>query len=60
MFKIGQYVTRKKYNNDIVFKIVDINKDYVILYGVDLRLIADAKIDDLKLTTISKKKQKKL
>lgn len=56
MFKIGEYVTRKKYNHDIIFKIVDIKKDYVILHGVDLRLLADAKIDDLELATISKKK----
>lgn len=46
-FKIGDLVTRKSYNNDILFKIIDINEDIVILKGVDLRLYADCTIDDL-------------
>lgn len=47
MLKIGDYVTRKKYNNDIVFKINEINDNNVILYGVNVRLAADANISDL-------------
>lgn len=54
--KIGDYVTRKKYNNDIVFKIVDIKDNICYLCGVELRLYADSNIDDLVLTSISKKK----
>lgn len=46
-FKIGDLVTRKSYNNDILFKIININEDIVILKGVDLRLYADCTIDDL-------------
>lgn len=46
--KIGDYVTRKSYNNDTVFRIIDI-KDQVILKGVDIRLFADANINDLEL-----------
>ena len=57
MFKIGSYVTRKKYNNDIVFKIEKIEDDIVILKGVYLRLYADAKYDDLQLVAINKKKE---
>ena len=30
-FKIGDLVTRKSYNNDILFKIIDINEYIVIL-----------------------------
>jgi spore coat assembly protein len=57
MYKIGSYVTRNKYNNDIIFKIVDIKNNKVILHGVDLRLYADADINDLKLCTMCKKKE---
>ena len=41
-FKIGDYVTRDSYNNDIVFVIVDIKNDEAILKGFDLRLIANS------------------
>ena len=47
MFKIGDSVTRKSYNNDIVFKIVAIDNDIYYLSGLDVRLCADAKEDDL-------------
>lgn len=46
--KVGDLVTRKSYNNDILFKIIDINENMAILKGVDLRLYADSIIDDLK------------
>ena len=47
LFNIGDLVTRNSYQNDIIFKIVDIDNDVAILYGVDIRLCADSKIDDL-------------
>ena len=47
MFKIGDLVTRKSYNNDLVFKIENIVDDLYILSGVNLRLCADSKVDDL-------------
>ncbi len=56
MYKVGSYVTRNKYNNDILFKIVKIKNNKAILCGVDLRLYADADLNDLKLSTINKKK----
>lgn len=56
MFKIGDIVTRKKYNNDIVFSIYKISGKTVYLKGVDVRLIADTTLDDLSLSTITKKK----
>lgn len=51
MFKIGEYVTRISYNNDIVFKIIDFNEEtnFYYLKGVYVRLFADSKEDDLKI-----------
>ena len=48
LFNIGDIVTRNSYNNDVVFKIVDIDGDIAILEGVNIRLLADSKLDDLK------------
>ena len=45
--KIGDYVTRKKYNHDIVFKIINIDGNKVYLHGEMYRLIADTTLDDL-------------
>ena len=47
MFNVGDYVTRKTYNNDIVFKIIDIKNDVYYLKGVCVRLYADSFQDDL-------------
>lgn len=47
-FIIGDKVTRKSHNNDIVFKIISINDDEVILKGVNVRLLVNSDIDDLK------------
>lgn len=48
-FNKNDYVTRKSYNHDIVFKVVDIQHNIVYLKGVDFRLYADALIEDLVL-----------
>lgn len=47
MFKIGDSVTRKSYDNDIVFKIVAIDEEIYYLSGLNIRLCADATKDDL-------------
>jgi len=47
MFSIGDYVTRKSYDNDIVFRIVDIKGDMCYLKGVCVRLSADSVMSDL-------------
>lgn len=47
MFEIGDSVTRKSYDNDIVFKIVAIDEDIYYLSGLNVRLCADAKEEDL-------------
>ena len=47
--KIGDLVTRYKYNHDVVFKIIDIKSNIAILKGECVRLSADAPLKDLKL-----------
>lgn len=47
MIKIGEYVTRKSYENDIVFEVIAIEGKECILKGVDVRLMADAPVSDL-------------
>lgn len=49
MFNVGDYVTRNSYNNDIVFKIIDIKDDIYYLKGIYVRLFADSYGDDLVL-----------
>lgn len=48
-YKVGDYVTRKSHQNDMVFTIIEIEDDNYILKGVNIRLIADSPKDDLKL-----------
>ena len=48
-FKIGDYVTRNSYNNDIVFIIEEIKDDIAFLKGYNLRLVADSPLGDLVL-----------
>ncbi len=54
--KVGDYVTRNSYNNDIVFVIVDIKNGEAILKGFDLRIIADAPLNDLVICEESERK----
>lgn len=49
MIRIGDYVTRKSYHNDIVFKVIDIKGDNFILCGACIRLLADSPLGDLLL-----------
>ncbi len=48
-FKVGDYVTRSSYDNDIVFVIVNIKDNIALLKGVNLRLVADSPLNDLNL-----------
>lgn len=43
----GDYVTRKSYNHDTVFKVLNIQDGIYYLKGVDVRLYADSTLDDL-------------
>ena len=49
--KIGDIVARKSYECDLLFRVVDIKEKNgekeAILYGEDVRLMADAPFDDL-------------
>ena len=49
MFQVGDLVTRKSYDNDIVFKIIKIEENNFILKGLFVRLFADSPKDDLKI-----------
>ena len=48
MFEIGDYVSRNKYNNDYIFKIIDIKDNIYYLLGVDIRLLVTTSENDLK------------
>ena len=47
-FNIGDLVTRNSYNNDTIFKIIDIDSNIASLKGVNIRLEADSELSDLK------------
>jgi len=44
----GDYVTRKSYNYDTIFKVLNIKDNIYYLKGVDVRLYADSPYEDLK------------
>lgn len=51
IFNVGDFVSRNSYNNDVIFKIIKIEDDKVYLKGVDVRLLADAYITDLRMAS---------
>lgn len=55
-YKVGDYVTRNSYNNDIVFEIIELKENEAILKGFDLRLIANAPLSDLVLCNDEERK----
>jgi len=46
-FITGELVTRKSYQHDLLFRIASLTGDEAILHGEDIRLKADASLDDL-------------
>ena len=48
MISIGDIVSRNKYNNDTLFKVVKIENDIYYLCGIEIRLCADSVLSDLK------------
>ena len=54
--KVNSLVTRNKYKNDIIFRIIDIKENKAILKGEVVRLIADANLEDLRLFSFEEKK----
>lgn len=51
MIQVGDIVSRNKYNNDTLFKVVKIENDIYYLCGLEIRLCADALLSDLKKET---------
>jgi spore coat assemly protein len=43
----GELVTRKSYHHDLLFRIDQIKQEKAVLHGEDIRLVADAPLDDL-------------
>ena len=62
--KIGDIVVRKSYNKDITFKVIDIKekdgKENIILKGINIRIIADAYIEDLDIAEENSGSQDKI
>lgn len=52
--KIGSFVTRKSYNHDIIFKVLNIKDNICYLKGQNIRLYADSPIEDLIISEITK------
>ena len=48
MINVGDVVSRNKYNNDMLFKVVKIEDDIYYLTGIEIRLCADSNLSDLK------------
>lgn len=55
--KKGDYVSRKSYNNDIIFKVINIKNDIYYLKGTDVRLYADSFLEDLVKEEIKEKEE---
>ncbi len=53
--KVGDFVTRKSYGNDLLFRISKIDDNLAIIIGEEMRLIADSPLSDLDLVTDSEK-----
>lgn len=50
--KVGDIVSRNKYNNDCNFKVEKIEDNIYYLIGIDIRLCADSELSDLKKENI--------
>ena len=57
-FKVGDIVGRKSHGSDILFRIAEIensrDEERVLLRGLDVRLLADASIEDLEKRLLQK------
>ncbi|MFQ3546550.1 sporulation peptidase YabG [Halobacillus rhizosphaerae] len=59
MITNGDLVTRKSYQHDVLFRVKSLDGSYVKLMGEDIRLEADAPIDDLRQVTGTEYHQRK-
>ena len=46
--RVGDFVTRNSYGNDIVFRVIKIDQNIATIKGEEFRLIADSPLYDLK------------
>ena len=46
MIKVGDYVSRNSYKNDMIFKVINIKNNILYLKGIEYRLYADANSSD--------------
>lgn len=66
MISKGDFVTRKSYNNDTLFKVIKVRDGVFYLKGVDMRLMADAeeidliKVDEAGIDNFEEKQKKEL
>ncbi|MCR6098417.1 sporulation peptidase YabG [Salipaludibacillus agaradhaerens] len=58
-FKVGQIVGRSSYDCDVLFRIHKLNGDIAELHGEEVRLVADAPIDDLVFIQEEERKERK-
>lgn len=62
--RIGDIVVRKSYKKDVTFKIIDIKekdgKENIILKGINIRIIADAEVEDLDMAEENSGSQDKI
>ncbi|GAW32866.1 sporulation peptidase YabG [Carboxydocella sp. JDF658] len=59
-FKIGDIVARRSYQADVFFRIVRIRGNHALLRGIDVRLEADAPLDDLVLLSDEEVRRRRL
>lgn len=57
--KVGDIVARSSYNCDLLFRIINIKDNIVELFGEDVRLMADAPINDLVLVDENERKERR-
>lgn len=48
MINVGDIVSRNKYNNDMLFKVIKIENNIYYLNGIEIRLCADSELSDLR------------
>lgn len=51
MIKVGDFVSRESYDNDLIFEVIEIIDEKAIISGKSMRLIADAPLSDLNLVS---------
>ncbi len=57
--KMGDVVGRLSYKCDLLFRVLTIEKGVVTLVGEEMRLLADAPIDDLKVMSLQEREEDK-